>query len=135
MASFLNIPDLKLDRSSLHGQGVLAEGDVPNGTVLFRETPLHFLQSLPNRPNVVVCSNCYRFVGSVKFQVSILCRKKSREFFSDTNENSVPDEDFFSAVVPCDQNCGEIYCSSSCMKSHWYRVHQLLCTGKITEVR
>jgi hypothetical protein len=42
-------------------------------------------------------------------------------------------EGWLSDVVPCSQDCGEVYCSEACRQSHWRTAHSSLCVGAIPD--
>ena len=108
--------------SSFKGDGAIANILIPSHAVILSEKPLVALQSLPNRRDVVVCSNCFIFL-SVKHQLNILQKNYSRQDISVAAPNSND--------CPCLNNCGELYCSDACRKSH--TGHGLLCTGCIPD--
>ena len=86
------------------------------------------LQTLQTRRDVIVCSECMKFLGNADFQMDILSGITSRQNISDQGGkygDSV-------VAVPCENKCGELYCSSICADTHWKSGHKCLCTGKIS---
>ncbi|KAJ1402759.1 hypothetical protein B484DRAFT_230639 [Ochromonadaceae sp. CCMP2298] len=125
-----------LFESSLHGCGVRAECEIQVGDTVLLEAPLHFLQTLPNRRSVIVCTSCLRPLGSLSTQLGVLQGTVSRENIIEECANFPPlaDEDDFAELMPCITGCGEMYCSEKCREHHWsYKGHKLLCTGLIPE--
>ena len=60
------------------GKIVIATAAVARGEMLFRECPLVAMQSVTNKPDVVVCAHCHRFLGDIDYQADILTRVRSR---------------------------------------------------------
>jgi hypothetical protein len=118
--------------SSLHGDGLKALYNIPSGSVLFREKPLHHLQSLPNKQDVLVCSACLSFLSPIELQIQYLTKTLSRYDIMQLCSCS-GDQQSSMSMVGCVNECGEIYCSAKCRDHHWYRSHNLLCTGIISE--
>lgn len=122
-------------QSPLHGDGVCATKNYTAWDIIYREKPLHFLQTIPNRLDVLVCSYCYKFIGSVGVQLRYLQKKLTRHDLTNTRTHDVPPYKVLSQhIIPCQKACGELYCSETCRDSHWSsRGHQLLCTGAISD--
>ena len=120
--------------SDLHGDGLFSDRNVRMDETLFIEPPLLFLQSVENRQDVLVCANCYKFVGNIGIQLAISSKQINR---SQVNR---PDYNFssiglkLSDIVCCSHYCGEVYCSELCKVDHWKKCHHCLCTGLISEV-
>ena len=104
-------------------EGLFVDAPVAAGAVIFNEAPLNFLQSIPNKQDVLVCAGCYRFLGSVDTQVKLLQKSISR------GEGLLSTAD--SSLLSC--LCGEIYCSDECKACHFNRGHKFLCTGHLSE--
>jgi hypothetical protein len=111
--------------SPLHGDGVVCHHPFVSGDVLFAERPLCCMQTLSNKQDVLVCSQCLQFIGPLDLHLKVLAREVSRQSLDDFICRGV--------VVPCTQGCGEFYCSEHCRDGHWSSHHELLCTGRITE--
>ena len=118
--------------SALGGEGVTCDKDITTGSALFTEAPLLCQQTLSNKQNALVCGCCYRFLGSIDIQLQLLMRQISRADVGtcviDPNSSG-----YLSALIPCDSNCGEFYCSIECKEKAWNTVHNYSCTGAITE--
>lgn len=124
--------NIQLIQSSLHGNGIASKKKCHEGEVLFLEIPSLFLQSIPNRQDVIVCAFCSRFVGTCGTQLMLLSKEISRLEY--INENlQFPGDIQLSSIVPCIFQCGEVYCSEVCRAHHLENGHSLLCTGRITE--
>jgi hypothetical protein len=125
---------VELIQSPLHGTGVQVKKSISKGEILFRETPSLFLQSLPNRQDVIVCASCARYVGTCGTQLLLLTREMSRhEYVHDTP--AFHGDILLAPIFPCFHQCGEVYCSEKCRSHHYETQHRLLCTGLISEVR
>ncbi len=114
-------------RSPIHEFGVSSVCSYNKDDLIFCEKPLSFLQSLPNRSNVLVCGYCHRFLGSEWKQMKFLEGSIDRTNILQHDASS----DF--EIIPCKHNCGEMYCSSQCCELHHILSHKLLCTGLIPE--
>lgn len=121
-------------QSDLHNEGVRSLVDFSKDEIVFQEKPLHFLQTLANKQDVLVCSYCMKFLGGgenndveslLQLQLDILTRKISRQTLNDKVTDYM--------IYPCGHKCGEYYCSSTCCELHWNHSHCLLCTGSITD--
>lgn len=122
--------------SPLHAVGVRAEVNIPPGDVVLQEKPFHFLQTLPNRKSVAVCTTCLKCLGPLSMQLGVLQGTVSKQNLKEEIGNFMllPNESSSSQVVSCSCNCGEVYCSEQCREHHWsVKGHRLLCTGLITE--
>ena len=118
--------------SSIHGTGLRVTKSMKRGDVVFHEVPWLFLQTIPNKQDVVVCANCACFVGSLGTQLGLLERSLSRQELLQDNLHFVGDIQL-TPVIHCNNHCGEVYCSEQCRDNHFLRGHDLLCTGLITE--
>jgi hypothetical protein len=124
---------VEIIRSRLHGAGVQAKGCISQGEVIFLEKPSLFLQSIPNRQDVIICGSCSRFVGTCGTQLLLLTREISRhEYVHDAP--TFPGDIPLAPILSCHHQCGEVYCSESCRTYHYENGHALLCTGLISEV-
>lgn len=112
--------------SSLHGDGVQTKEKVTQDSVLFNERPFQAMQTITNKHDVLACSYCLRFIGSIELQADYLKKKVTRQ---DVTYGTVFDQ----GVLPCEHGCGECYCSATCKSHHWMKSHQLLCTGLLRE--
>ena len=117
--------------SELHGSGIFASTTHSLGDVVFQEKPLYFQQTLANRHDVIICSNCTSFLGNIEFQKDVLKRTISREIICDKVRSNC--NHFGSELFLCRHNCGEIYCSKQCADDHFTAGHQHLCTGLIPD--
>lgn len=124
---------IKEVKSSLHGVGISAMRSIRRGDVIFSESPILFLQSVPNRQDDLVCAACAKFVGTIGTQLSLLSRESQRhEHLNDFPR--FPNDVCLSPMYPCLNQCGEVYCSDDCRSLHHTDGHYLLCTGSISEV-
>mmetsp|Transcript_16855 Transcript_16855/g.25350 ORF Transcript_16855/g.25350 Transcript_16855/m.25350 type:complete len:468 (-) Transcript_16855:7-1410(-) len=119
-------------RSPLHGNGICATKPIFAGDMIFCELPSLFLQTIPNKQDVLVCSNCARFVGSYGTQLSLLTREAQRQQYLYDSQNFEGDATL-SSIIPCFHQCGEVYCSDKCRNIHYHNGHSLCCTGQISE--
>eukprot|EP00638_Chattonella_subsalsa_P003696 CAMPEP_0117749740 /NCGR_PEP_ID=MMETSP0947-20121206/9905_1 /TAXON_ID=44440 /ORGANISM="Chattonella subsalsa, Strain CCMP2191" /LENGTH=464 /DNA_ID=CAMNT_0005567679 /DNA_START=259 /DNA_END=1653 /DNA_ORIENTATION=- len=113
------------------GRGLFAKQPFSEGETILLEAPLVALQSLENLRNVMVCANCFGFIGSLDSQLAILRglpRNEVLEIHSLASEENV-----FAPIVDCLQQCGEVYCSEACRDLHFRRCHRMLCTGPIPD--
>lgn len=130
---------LSLHDSPLHGVGVRAEISFEKDDVVLMESPLHFLQTMPNRKHCILCATCLRPLGNMSVQLGVLQGLLSREnMHTDYAEYPpLPEEHRVqdaSQIVPCTTGCGELYCCVECRDRHWTaKGHRLLCTGSISE--
>jgi hypothetical protein len=117
--------------SPLHGNGVrISDSNAPimKDFILLKERPLQAMQTLTNKHDVLVCSDCLKALGSIDFQVQYLTKKVTRV---DVINRSYDCNDSY--IVPCNYGCGECYCCHDCKTNHWLKSHQLLCTGRVPE--
>lgn len=122
--------------SSLHGCGVRADVQFPQGGIVLQEKPLYFLQTLPNRKSVVVCTTCLKSLGPLSMQMAVLQGVVSRQNVKEEvcNFAHLPNELCTDNLVSCSCNCGEVYCSEVCREHHWsVKGHRYLCTGLISD--
>ena len=121
--------------SSLHGCGVRADVLFPEGAVVLQEKPFHFLQTLPNRKSVVVCTACLKPLGPLTMQMGVLQGLVSRQNLKEEAGNfTILPNEHCCGLVSCSCNCGEVYCSEQCRENHWStKGHRLLCTGLISD--
>jgi len=117
--------------SPLHGDGIRANENIKEDIIIFKEKPLHFLQSIPNKLDVLTCSSCLRFLGTIDIQVDYLTKRLARQDLQMLISTGNIDSSI--NIIPCKYGCGEFYCSNSCCNSHWESYHKLLCTGQISE--
>jgi hypothetical protein len=127
----------QISKSSTGGEGIFALQDFHTDDSIFTEPPYFFLQSLPNRQNALVCSCCYRFLGSVGLQVKYLQKEVTRQALSEHTEEAlqaITEYQYLSSIQPCPFHCGELYCSEQCQQTHWNsKGHCYLCTGQVSE--
>jgi hypothetical protein len=135
MSSFLQSTDYCVFSSPLHGDGVKATRRYERDESVYSETPLHFLQTIPNRQVALVCGHCSNFLGSVGLQMKYLQKQVTREQLTNGNAENVSEAyQYLSDVFPCSGKCGELYCSEICRELHWrQKGHKLLCTGHIPD--
>jgi hypothetical protein len=121
--------------SQYHGDGIQSTKEYQTHETIFSEVPFYFLQSLPNRQNVLICSCCNRFLGSVGIQLKYLQKEVTRQDLSeDGKARDVKEYRFLSPIFPCPFQCGDLYCSEECQQAHWHeKGHCQLCTGQIDE--
>lgn len=128
------------------GRHLVAARPIEAGTVIFVEKPLLCLQSMGNaHAGALTCRCCRCFVGGPDLALAVASGRVSREAAIDyweTNNKlggrsvACSDEggDDAYAIVPCRNNCGEMYCSAKCEEDMWtVGGHCLLCTGLIPE--
>jgi hypothetical protein len=142
MASFGECSNTAVDgycifSSPLHADGVKSTRSFTAGEVVYQETPMHFLQTIPNRHVVLACGCCSRFLGSVGLQMKYLEKQVNRNQLS---EDVTAGDDLqvyaplTGSIVRCSGKCGELYCSENCRETHWSKKgHKLLCTGFIPD--
>ena len=117
------------------GRHLVAARPIEAGTVIFVEKPLLCLQSMGNaHAGALTCRCCRCFVGGPDLALAVASGRVSREAAIDYWEtNSKLGNDAY-AIVPCRNNCGEMYCSAKCEEDMWtVGGHCLLCTGLIPE--
>jgi hypothetical protein len=120
--------------SSLHGHGVYAGASFRSSQEVYKECPWHFLQTLPNKQNVLVCGCCSKFLGSVGIQIRYLQKAISRNDIMHGICSDYSEFEKLSDIFPCGACCGELYCSEICREKHWsQRGHRFLCTGHVSE--
>ncbi len=124
--------------SSLHADGVKANHCFETGEIVYREAPLHFLQTLPNRRVTLICGYCSKFLGSVGVQLKYLQKQINREELTTNTADALAKIEnhyqHLTDIFPCSGKCGELYCSEYCRDSHWdCKGHKLLCTGHIPD--
>lgn len=122
--------------SALHGCGVQADVHIAAGSVVLQEKPMHFLQTLPNRKSMIVCTTCLKPLGSLSLQMGILQGLVSRQNALQEygTFGLLPGERACACLIPCTCNCGELYCSEVCRDHHWtVKGHKMLCTGLISD--
>ncbi len=118
---------IKVFQSTLHGEGVLSLKFYSKNDVILSEFPLYAIQSLPNRRDVIICGNCFSFLGSENQQLDILLKRTTRQKICENITNGTTND-----LINCRYECGELYCSKSCEDKHWNKGHRFLCTGTIT---
>lgn len=120
--------------SSLHGYGVYAATSFRTCEEVYKEYPWQFLQTLPNKQNVLACGCCAKFLGSVGLQLRYLQKAISRNDIMLGILGEYSEFMRLSEIYPCVACCGELYCSEICREKHWsQRGHRLLCTGHIPD--
>jgi hypothetical protein len=126
---FESCSDYKLINSTHSGDGLESTKNLNSGSVLFVEKPAHCQQTLTNKRDVLICGNCFTFLGNTEIQLGMLQRTTSRQ---DLGMNK-PEIQQNIHIHSCKYQCGELYCSESCQNQHWFHSHELLCTGTVTE--
>jgi len=119
-----------IKQSGTAGRGLFARKNLENESVILQEAPLAAMQSLENLQNVLVCAECLGFIGSLESQLAVLGgvpRSELSEYMQAQPKHII------SPIVPCNQECGEMYCSQVCCDKHFQRCHRFLCTGPITD--
>jgi hypothetical protein len=117
--------------STLHGTGLCASHKIKQGDIIISENPINFLQTLPNKQDVIICANCFSFIGSLQLHLKLLSKDISRGDISLENDDMNADSN---GIIFCPNGCGELYCSTFCRDKHYADRHRLLCTGCINEV-
>jgi len=132
------------------GRNLVAARLIDAGSVIFVEKPLLCLQSVGNsHAGALTCRCCRCFVGGPDLALAVASGRVSREEAIEYWETEIRDsssalvkqgnagsagEDDTYAIVPCRNNCGELYCSAKCEEDMWsVGGHCLLCTGLIAE--
>lgn len=128
------------------GRHLVAARPIEAGTVIFVEKPLLCLQSMGNaHAGALTCRCCRCFVGGPDLALAVASGRVSREAaigYWEANEVGGSDGanecegggDDAHGIVPCRNNCGEMYCSAKCEEDMWtVGGHCLLCTGLIPE--
>ena len=129
-----SINDITVFHSNLHGDGVKALKKINKNDVIFNEIPMCCLQSIPNRQDAICCSYCHQFIGSIDMQLKILKKEITRKEVIDYMNQSKNSIDILShLILPCQSNCGTLYCSENCRDSHLTKSHKYLCTGNIND--
>jgi len=124
--------------SNLHGDGVKTLKKINKNDIIFKEKPMCCLQSIPNRQDAICCSYCYRFIGNINIQLKILKKEIDRkqlvnDYINDVNGSNDSSEILSNVILPCQSNCGTLYCSEKCRDSHLIKSHKYLCTGNIND--
>lgn len=114
-------------KSLLHGDGVVATRQLTENEFAFVERPMYCQQTLANKNDVLVCSNCFSFLGNPELQMKVLLRMETRISLLTSGLSSSYN------ICGCASTCGELYCSEYCRDLHHRNGHMLLCTGAITE--
>lgn len=126
------IENIEIFESPLHGRGLKASRNISVGELVVSEIPIHFLQSVPNKQEVIVCAKCSQFVGSLKTQLALLTGEINRgQDLTELYLNS--DYPIITKMISCQNKCGEIYCSEECKNFHFNDCHSILCTGLIPD--
>uniref|UniRef100_A0A0D9W9W8 SET domain-containing protein n=1 Tax=Leersia perrieri TaxID=77586 RepID=A0A0D9W9W8_9ORYZ len=113
---------IRLNFSSKHGKGVCANKDFAEGDLILKDQILVGAQHSLNKIDCAVCSYCFRFIGSIEFQIgrqlywqsigsSIDCNNKRHYHESDVgssasssgaskeNSNTLPEEVLVSLIT------------------------------------
>ncbi|EPS66842.1 hypothetical protein M569_07933, partial [Genlisea aurea] len=150
-------PGLKVKADGEHGKGVYSEVNFQEGDLVLKDGMLVGVQHSSNKIDCLVCSFCFRFIGSIGLQIGRklyleeLGISSSDHCGSTYNSSSgkshisgvtiqslmegtlnLPYSEKFPLpeVVSCPGKCNEAYyCSKSCAEADWDASHSLLCTG------
>ena len=135
--------NITICESNLHCDGVKVLKKINKDTIIFDETPMCCLQSIPNRQDAICCSYCFRFIGTIDIQLKILKKEIKRQDVityinqineNDNNNNNNNDNFILTRnILPCQSNCGTLYCNEYCRDEHMKKSHKYLCTGNINE--
>ncbi|XP_013699043.2 histone-lysine N-methyltransferase ATXR2-like [Brassica napus] len=152
---------LLVKHNGTFGKGVYANSEFQEDELILKDEILVGIQHSSNKVDCLVCSFCFRFIGSVEKQIgrklyfknmglSGCCGGGGSES-STSNHNSLPQgvvsslmngemalphTDKFPLPSPlsCPGGCQEaFYCSGSCAEADWESSHSLLCTGERSE--
>ena len=132
------------------GRHLVAARPIDAGSVIFAEKPLLCLQSVGNaHAGALTCRCCRCFVGGPNLSLAVASGRVKREQAIDYWEAEIragrsasleqgsvdgAGRDDAYAIVPCRNNCGELFCSAKCEEDTWtVGGHCLLCTGLIPE--
>jgi len=119
------------------GRHLVATQKLEKDSLIFVERPLLSLQSLGNaHKGALVCRHCRAFVGGPDLCLAIACGRISRNGVWDyvKEKQKVKAEEEICFMVPCRNDCGEIFCSKDCEEEMWCcGGHELMCTGLIPE--
>ncbi|KAK9805419.1 hypothetical protein WJX73_003394 [Symbiochloris irregularis] len=118
------------------GKGVFARQGVSEDELLFRERALVGAQHSSNKAEILACSQCFCFVGSIEAQIA--WRLTNEGHAGGTVQRlqqglKLPFSDQFSLppIVSCPGGCtDEVYCSRACADAAWTEHHSLLCCGR-----
>ena len=152
-----NGPLYRRETSEARGRHLVSTQDINEGQIIFVERPLLSLQSFGNsHTGALVCKRCRAFVGGPDLCVGVASGRIDREKIFDYGHDHtgskisncghdgsgvckpcVDEENFKgydTTMVPCRNNCGEIFCSKACEEISWVEGgHRLLCTGLIPD--
>ena len=127
------------------GRHLVATKPISAGSLVFIERPLISLQSIHNsHDGALVCRTCRCFIGGprvgLQLASGLISRQDVYSYWKDQQHKTDHKEDELEEcestwhIVPCRQQCGELYCSNKCENNHWqFSGHGLLCTGSIPE--
>eukprot|EP00026_Physarum_polycephalum_P006391 Phypoly_transcript_06433.p1 GENE.Phypoly_transcript_06433~~Phypoly_transcript_06433.p1 ORF type:complete len:455 (+),score=67.98 Phypoly_transcript_06433:59-1366(+) len=122
------------------GRGLFAEKDFEANDVVLVDKSLIAMQHVKNRMVAITCANCFRFLGSLEYQLAHLTKfcsmkpvSKSFRFPAIPGVPQEQDPFFTTQIVDCPGNCGEKYCSNECQQQAFSQHHQLLCVGPIND--
>ncbi|CAN6999790.1 unnamed protein product [Brassica rapa subsp. trilocularis] len=149
---------IQVKHNGTFGKGVYADSEFQEDELILKDEILVGIQHSSNKVDCLVCSFCFRFIGSIEKQIgrklyfnnmglSGCCGGAS----SSSNLHSLPQgvvtslmngeialphTDKFPLPSPlsCPGGCQEaFYCSGSCAEADWASSHSLLCTGERSE--
>ncbi|KAH0926721.1 hypothetical protein HID58_018977 [Brassica napus] len=149
---------IQVKHNGTFGKGVYADSEFQEDELILKDEILVGIQHSSNKVDCLVCSFCFRFIGSIEKQIgrklyfnnmglSGCCGGAS----SSSNlhslpqgvvtslmngEMALPHTDKFPLPSPlsCPGGCQEaFYCSGSCAEADWASSHSLLCTGERSE--
>ncbi|GFH60730.1 hypothetical protein CTEN210_17206 [Chaetoceros tenuissimus] len=127
---------------AFRGRHLCATEHIAKDEVIFVERPLLSLQSVANsHQGALCCRSCRAFVGGPDLCMLLASGKLNRDgVWSYYNENESEilglgsaNENLNYKMVPCRNNCGELFCSKKCENECHLAGHDLLCTGLIPE--
>ncbi|KAG8364608.1 hypothetical protein BUALT_Bualt18G0015200 [Buddleja alternifolia] len=147
---------LKIKPDGENGKGAYSEVGFKEGDLILKDQMLVGAQHSSNKIDCLVCSFCFRFIGSIELQIGRKLHLQELGVSADDEcgssdgprkRNSIPrdtiqslmsgnlrlpySEEFpLPSVFPCQGGCGEAYyCSKSCAEADWDSFHSLLCIG------
>ena len=135
------------------GRHLVATEPIQKGQLLFTERPLLSLQSIGNsHSGALVCRCCRAFIGGPDLALGIAAGTIDREHAFEEyqklqslqghqkksciiiNDDTIDTWNHQELLVPCRNQCGELFCSKACEDLMWSCCgHNLLCTGLISD--
>lgn len=130
--------EVRPDAGDGRGKRLVAKRPAPAGSLLFKEAPLVAIQELHTDSTALVCTRCFRMVGSVEAQLASAWRLRqdppARRGLPDPRSASLPplpcsDLHPLPPIVSCPSGpaCPAAFCSAACRDAAWAATHSALC--------